>query len=233
MATTVSDAVNWAYQYNLACGKLTAAQSAASSSSSRSEDIAAAQATFNATMKSLVPEEAQSSVQFQYFDAMTAYNSALAAADTATEREAALTSLYTTLSEVTLPTDTTTLDSLTSDAATAWKTMLSNANAMATSAGSSWLSATASGASLLNAQASEMTESIKTALASLGVDTSAITAPTISDAAASGYFAGAASAVTGGSSGDIMNAALVGYLLANPVDTTTTETTTETETTTA
>ena len=214
MANTVSDVVNWAYQYNLACAKLTSAQSAASSSATRSEDITKAQATFNSTMKSLVPTDAQSSVQFQYFDALTAYNSALGAATTEKERQAAMTSLYTTLSGITLPSNTTTLESLSSDAATARQTLLSNANAKASAAGSSWVSATASSAKLLNAKTSEMTESVKAALAKLGVDTSNITAPTVSNETASSYLAGAATALAGGSGADIMNAALTGYLLA-------------------
>ena len=110
MATTINttEVANWAYQYNLASAKLTSAQNAASSSASRREDIATAQATFNATMKSLVPEEAQTSVQFQYFDAYSSYNVALAGASTEKERQAATDSLLTTLGEVTIPTSTTT-----------------------------------------------------------------------------------------------------------------------------
>ena len=109
MATSIdtSEVVNWAYQYNLACAKLTSAQNGASSSATRSKDITTAQASFNATMKSLVPEEAQTSVQFQYFDAYSSYNVALASASTEKERQAATDSLLTTLGEVTIPTATT------------------------------------------------------------------------------------------------------------------------------
>ena len=136
MATSIAtdDVVNWAYQYSLASAKLSSAQANASSSATRSKDIAEAQASFNATMKSLVPSDVQSSVQFQYFDAYTAYNTALAGAETEEERQQALSELYDTLGGLTLPTATSsTLDSLFTDTMNTQKTNLSNAAAGAKS----------------------------------------------------------------------------------------------------
>ena len=171
MATSVntSDVVNWAYQYSLASMKLSTAQSAASSSATRRSDIATAQADFNATMKSLVPEEAQTSVQFQYFDAYTNYNTALAAADSETERQAAMDSLITELGGITMPTPTSaTLDDLVTDTLAAQKANLSNAAAsikamaasaatMASNASAAWNTAVTSGANALNSKATELT----------------------------------------------------------------------------
>ncbi len=224
MATTITspntnDVVNWAYQYSLACAKLTSAENAASSSATRSKDIATAKASFNATMKSLVPTDVQSSVQFQYMDALTQYNTDMASATTETQRQQAQTTLYSTLSSITLPSATSTT---LSDLAAANQATVSNAAAniksMASNAGSSWLSTVASGANALNSQAATLTDSIKTALAKVGVDTSSITTPTISTTAASAFAAASASAASGGSSGSLMNAALIGYLVAEQAD---------------
>ncbi len=224
MATTITspntnDVVNWAYKYSLACAKLTSAENAASSSATRSKDIALAKADFNSTMKSLVPTDVQSSVQFQYMDALTQYNTNMAAANTEKERQAAMTTLYTTLEGITMPSATSTT---LSDLAAANQATVSNAAAniksMASNAGSSWLSTVASGANTLNSQAATLTDSIKTALAKVGVDTSNITTPTISTASASAFAAASASAASGGSSGSLMNAALIGYLVAEQAD---------------
>jgi len=220
MATTITspntnDVVNWAYKYSLACAKLTSAENAASSSATRSADIATAKADFNATMKSLVPTDVQTSVQFQYMDALTQYNTNMASATAEKERQAAMTTLYSTLEGITMPSATSTT---LADLATANQTAVSNAAAniksMVSNAGSAWLSAVASGANLLNTQASSLTESIKTALAQVGVDTSNITTPTITTTAASTFAAASASATTGGSAGSILSAALIGYLVA-------------------
>lgn len=220
MATTITspntnDVVNWAYKYSLACAKLTSAENAASSSATRSTDIALAKADFNATMKSLVPTDVQTSVQFQYMDALTQYNTDMAAATTEKGRQAAQTTLYSTLSNITMPSATSTT---LADLATANQTAVSNAAAniksMVSNAGSAWLSAVASGATILNTQASSLTESIKTALAQVGVDTSSITTPTLTTTASSTFAAASASAATGGSAGSILSAALIGYLVA-------------------
>ncbi|WP_029460928.1 hypothetical protein [Solidesulfovibrio alcoholivorans] len=220
MATTITspntnDVVNWAYKYSLACGKLTAAENAASSSATRRKDIATAKADFNATMKSLVPTDAQTSVQFQYMDALTQYNTNMASATTEKGRQAAMTTLYSTLEGITMPSATSTT---LADLATANQTAVSNAAAniksMVSNAGSAWLSAVASGANILNTQASSITESIKTALAQVGADTSNITTPTITTTASSAFAAASASATTGGSAGSILSAALIGYLVA-------------------
>ena len=174
MATSAStsDVVNWAYQYSLASAKLSSAQANASSSATRSKDIAEAQASFNATMKSLVPSDVQSSVQFQYYDAYTSYNTALAAASTEKERQAALDGLYSTLGGLTLPTPTSsTLDSLLSDTLTAQQTNLSNAAAnikamaaeaasMASNAGAAWISTVSAGANAFNAAAARDRKSV-------------------------------------------------------------------------
>jgi hypothetical protein len=220
MATTITspntnDVVNWAYKYSLACAKLTSAENAASSSATRSKDIATAKADFNSTMKSLVPTNVQTSVQFQYMDALTQYNTNMASATTETQRQAAQTTLYSTLSNITMPSATSTT---LADLATANQTAVSNAaaniKAMVSNAGSAWLSAVASGANILNTQASSLTESIKSALAQVGVDTSNITTPTFSTPASSAFAASSASATTGGSAGSILSAALIGYLVA-------------------
>lgn len=167
MATSINtkEVVNWAYQYNLACAKLTSAQNAASSSATRSKDITTAQASFNATMKSLVPAEAQGSVQFQYFDAYSSYNVALGSATTEKQRQAATNSLLTTLGKVTVPTSTAT----TADAQT---TSQSTAAADATTV-----------------------------------------QPTA--AATAAFAATTTTAAAGGAPGTILNAALIGYLVAS------------------
>lgn len=232
MATTITspntnDVVNWAYQYSLACAKLSSAESAATSSATRRSDIATAQASFNATMKSLVPSDAQSSVQFQYMDALTAYNTDMAAATDEAGRQAAMTNLYSALGNITPPSATsTTLSSLITDTLSAQQanlsnaaaeiaSMLSDASSMASNAGTAWLSAVSSGANTFNSQAASLTESNIALLSQLGMDTSGITAPTISTEAASTFAAASAAAATGGSSGAILNAALAGYLLAS------------------
>ena len=234
MATSVntSDVVNWAYQYSLASMKLSTAQSAASSSATRREDIATAQADFNATMKSLVPEAAQTSVQFQYFDAYTNYNTALAAADSETERQAAMDGLITELGGITMPTPTSaTLDALVTDTLAAQKTNLSNAAAsikamaasaakMASNASAAWNSKIASGANTLNSKGTELTDSLKTLLASMGLDTSNITTPTVTVPPTSAFAAGSATAATNGTPGSIMSAALIGFLAASQATTT-------------
>jgi hypothetical protein len=218
MATTITspntnDVVNWAYKYSLACAKLSAAESAASSSATRSADIATAKASFNATMKSLVPTEVQSSVQFQYMDALTAYNTEMASADTEAKRQAAMTNLYSTLEGITMPSATSsTLSSLASNAAAQISAAIASNSAMVSNASSAWLSAVASGANTLNSAATSL-------FTKLGLDTS--TVPTITTKAASAFAAASASATTGGSSGSIMNAALIGYLVAEQAATAT------------
>jgi hypothetical protein len=233
MATAINtkDVVNWAYQYNLASAKLVSAQSAASSSATRSKDIATAQADFNATMKSLVPAEAQSSIQFQYFDAYTKYNTALAGATTEKGRQAALTSLYKDLSGLTLPTATSaTLDALSTDTINAQKANISNAAAgiksmvtsaakMASNASAAWLSSVTSGAGSLNSAATSLTDTLKTMMTSLGLDTSTVTTPTVGVTPTSAFAAGSATAATNGTPGSILNAALIGYLVANQATT--------------
>lgn len=220
MATTITspntnDVVNWAYKYSLACAKLTSAENAASSSATRSKDIATAKADFNATMKSLVPTDVQTSVQFQYMDALTQYNTDMASATTEKGRQAAQTTLYSTLSNITMPSATsTTLADLAIANQTAASNAAANIKSMVSNAGSAWLSAVASGANLLNTQAASLTESIKTALAQVGVDTSNITTPTLTTTASSTFAAASASAATGGSAGSILSAALIGYLVA-------------------
>lgn len=225
MATTITspntnDVVNWAYQYTLACSKLTAAENAASSSATRSVDIAAAKTSFNATMKSLVPTSVQTSVQFQYFDALTAYNSDMAAATTETQRQAATTNLNTALGKITMPSATSTT---LADLATANQAQMSNAAAniksMVSNAGSSWLTAMASGASSLNSKTASATTELKSMLAKLGMDTSSITTPTVSTSSTSTFAAASAAAATGGTAGSILSAALIGYLVANPTTT--------------
>ena len=229
MATSINtnDVVNWAYQYTLASAKLTTAQSAASSSATRRSDIATAQADFNATMKSLVPTEAQTSVQFQYFDAYTNYNTALGGASSEKERQAAMDGLLTELSGITIPSATSsTLDALATDTLNAQKTNLSNAAAgvkamaasaakMASNASATWNAAIASGASALNSKAASMTDSLKTLLASMGLDTSTITTPTVSVPPTSAFAAGSATAAASGTPGTILNAALIGFLTAS------------------
>ncbi|EFL49803.1 conserved hypothetical protein [Solidesulfovibrio fructosivorans JJ]] len=210
MATTsvsTSDVVNWAYQYSLACAKLTSAQSAASSSSNRRADIATAQADFNNTMISLLPTDVQSSVQVQYMQAYTSYNTAMASTTSEAGRQAAMASLYDTLSGITLPTA--------SNATINISNAMANIASMASNAGTAWLAAVASGANIMNTQAASYTESLKTMLSNAGMDTSGITSPTISTQAASTFAAASAAAATGGTSGAILNAALVGYILAN------------------
>lgn len=222
MATSIntSDVVNWAYKYSLASAKLATAQSAASSSATRSKDIATAQADFNATMKSLVPASAQSSVQFQYFDAYTNYNTALAGATTEKERQAAMDSLLTELGGITMPTPTSsTLGALTTDTLAAQKTNLSNAAAsmksmasnasaslksMASNASAAWNAALASGANALN--------SLSAQLASMGLGTAAASAtlPT-----ASPFAAATAASAEDGAPGSLLSAALIGFLAAS------------------
>ncbi len=233
MATSAAtnDVVNWAYQYSLASAKLSSAQANASSSATRSKDIATAQASFNATMKSLVPSDVQSSVQFQYFDAYTNYNTALAGASTEKERQAALDGLYSELSGLTLPTATSsTLDGLFTDTMNTQKTNISNAAAsvntmlasaakMASNASSAWMSAITSGANALNAKAASLTDSMKSLMTSLGLDTSGITAPTVSTTPTSAFAAGSATAAANGMPGSILNSALIGYLVANQATT--------------
>lgn len=212
MATTsvsTSDVVNWAYQYSLACAKLTSAENAASSSSNRRADIATAKADFNNTMISLLPADAQSSVQVQYMQAYTSYNTAMASTTSEAGRQAAMTSLYDTLSGITLPTATV------SNAMIEISNAMANIASMASNAGAAWLAAVASGANILNTQAASYTESLKTMLSNAGMDTSGITSPTISTQAASTFAAASAAAATGGTPGAILNAALVGYILAN------------------
>lgn len=212
MATTsvsTSDVVNWAYQYSLACAKLTSAENAASSSSNRRADIATAKADFNNTMISLLPADAQSSVQVQYMQAYTSYNTAMASTTSEAGRQAAMTSLYDTLSGITLPTATV------SNAMIEISNAMANIASMASNAGTAWLAAVASGANILNTQAASYTESLKTMLSNAGLDTSGITSPTISTQAASTFAAASAAAATGGTPGAILNAALVGYILAN------------------
>ncbi|MFU2208988.1 hypothetical protein [Solidesulfovibrio sp. C21] len=212
MATTsvsTSDVVNWAYQYSLACAKLTSAENAASSSSNRRAGIATAKADFNNTMISLLPTDAQSSVQVQYMQAYTSYNTAMASTTSEAGRQAAMTSLYDTLSGITLPTATV------SNAMIEISNAMANIASMASNAGTAWLAAVASGANILNTQAASYTESLKTMLSNAGLDTSGITSPTISTQAASTFAAASAAAATGGTSGAILNAALVGYILAN------------------
>ncbi|MGE4536906.1 MAG: hypothetical protein AB7D37_07495 [Desulfovibrio sp.] len=218
MATTsvsTSDVVNWAYQYSLACAKLTSAENAASSSSNRRADIATAKADFNNTMISLLPADAQSSVQVQYMQAYMSYNTAMASTTSEAGRQAAMTSLYDTLSGITLPTTTTTLSELASNARIEMSNAMANIASMASNAGTAWLAAVASGANILNTQAASYTESLKTMLSNAGLDTSGITSPTISTQAASTFAAASAAAATGGTPGAILNAALVGYILAN------------------
>ncbi|UJX39343.1 hypothetical protein K9F62_11445 [Desulfovibrio sp. JY] len=212
MATTsvsTSDVVNWAYQYSLACAKLTSAENAASSSSNRRAGIATAKADFNNTMISLLPTDAQSSVQVQYMKAYTSYNTAMASTTSEAGRQAAMTSLYDTLSGITLPTATV------SNAMIEISNAMANIASMASNAGTAWLAAVASGANILNTQAASYTESLKTMLSNAGLDTSGITSPTISTQAASTFAAASAAAATGGTPGAILNAALVGYILAN------------------
>ncbi|MHC1790352.1 hypothetical protein [Solidesulfovibrio sp.] len=229
MATSVntSDVVNWAYKYSLASMKLSTSQSAASSSATRREDIATAQADFNATMKSLVPEAAQTSVQFQYFDAYTNYNTALAAADSEKERQEAMDGLIEELGGITMPTPTSaTLDGLVTDTLNAQRTNLSNAAAgikamaasaakMASNASAAWLTAVTSGANALNSATAGLTDSLKTLLASMGLDTSGITAPAVTVPPTSAFAAGTATAAVSGTPGSIMSAALIGYLAAS------------------
>ncbi|WP_428566008.1 MAG: hypothetical protein ACP59X_05635 [Solidesulfovibrio sp. DCME] len=215
MATSIStdSVVNWAYQYSLACAKLSSAESAASSSATRSEDIAAAKASFNATMKSLVPTEVQDSVQFQYMDALTAYNTEMAAADTQAERQAAMTNLYSTLEGITMPTATaSTLDSLASNAAAQISAAIASNSAMVSNASSAWLSAVTSGANSLNSAATSL-------YTQLGLDTA--TMPTITTKASSAFAAASGSAAAGGTTGSILNAALIGYLVAEQAATAT------------
>ena len=235
MATSIntSDVVNWAYQYTLASAKLTSAQNAASSSATRSKDIATAQATFNTTMKSLVPAAAQTSVQFQYFDAYSSYNVALASATTEKGRQAATDSLLTTLSGITMPTPTSsTLDALATDtlaaqktnlsnAAASVKTMLASAAAMASNASAAWTAAVTSGANALNSKGASLTESLKTMMTSLGLDTSSVTTPTVSVSPTSAFAAATATSAAGGTPGTILNAALIGYLAASEATNTT------------
>lgn len=214
MATTSAstDAVTtWAYQYTLACMKLTNAENAATSSSSPSEDIATAKTNFATTMESLLPTTATSSVQFEYYNALTTYNTDMAAADTSAKKSTALDTLYTTLSTITQPTATSsTLSQLAADTLALQKTNLSNAKI-------TWNTAVASSANLFNTNASNATGALKSYLASFGVDTSGITAPTYSNASISAYAAGALAAANNGTPGEIMNAALYGYMVANPL----------------
>lgn len=211
---TTSDVANWAYQYSLACSKLTSAQNKASSSATRSADITAAQANFNATMKSLVPAEAQSSVQFQYFDALTAYNTNLGAADSKAQRQAATDSLNTALGGITVPATTTTLADVAAANAAQAASAAADLKSMASNAGAAWLTDMATRAHTFNATSAAATAELASSLSSLGLDTANLTAPTVSVAATSSFAAATASAATGGTSGAIMNAALVGYLVA-------------------
>ncbi|EHJ47921.1 hypothetical protein DFW101_1915 [Solidesulfovibrio carbinoliphilus subsp. oakridgensis] len=218
---TTSDVANWAYQYSLACAKLTSAQNKASSSATRSADITTAQADFNATMKSLVPAEAQSSVQFQYFDALTAYNTNLGAATSQAQRQAATDSLNTALGGITVPATTTTLADVAAANAAQAASAAADLKAMASNAGAAWVSDMAGRAHSFNAASAATTAALASRLSSLGLDPSGLTAPAVSVAATSAFTAATAAAATGGSAGSIMNAALVGSILAEqaaPVD---------------
>jgi len=232
MATTIntSDVVNWAYQYSLASAKLTSAQNKASSSATRSADIATAQASFNSTMKSLVPAAAQTSVQFQYFDAYTNYNTALASATTEAGRQAATDSLLTELSGITMPTPTSsTLSGLVSDTLSAQKTILSNAAAsmksmqasaakMASNASAAWNAALASGANALqsmSANLSKLMASQADNFNALGSGLSSSTNALLPNTAASPFAASTAASAANGTPGDLLNASLIGYLAAS------------------
>lgn len=229
MATSIntSDVVNWAYKYSLASAKLATAQSAASSSATRREDIATAQADFNATMKSLVPESAQTSVQFQYFDAYSNYNVALGAATTEKERQAATSDLLTALGDITMPTPTSsTLDGLVTDtlsaqtanlsnAAASIKTMLASAATLASNASAAWNTAIASAANSFNSLSASLTESMNTLLTSMGQEATTLTAPVVEKPPTSSFAAATATSAAGGTPGSILNASLIGYLAAS------------------
>ena len=213
MATSAStDAVTtWAYQYTLACMKLNNAENTARSSSTPSQDIATAKSDFATTMKSILPSTATSSVQFEYYDALTTYNTDMAAADTSAKKSTALDTLYTTLSTITQPTATSsTLDQLAADTLAQQKANLSNAKA-------TWNTGVASSAKFFNTMASNATGALKSYLSSFGIDTSGITSPTYSNASISAYAAGALAAANNGTPAEIMNASLFGYMVANPI----------------
>jgi hypothetical protein len=190
MATTTVE--NWAYQYTLACAKLTNSLNTAGTSNSRNTDIATAKTAFNDTMTSLLPDSVTSSTQYQYYDALKTYNTSMATADTSTKRWAALDSLYTTLSGITVPASTITVTS-----------------------GATWNQCVASSANIINTISANATTNLKTVLSNAGMDTSSITTPTYSDASVSAYLAGLFAASSGVAPTEYMNATLMGYLIAN------------------
>jgi hypothetical protein len=165
-------------------------------------------------MKSLVPAEAQSSVQFQYFDVLTAYNAELGAATSEAQRQAATDNLNTALGGITVPATSTTLADVAAANEAQAASTAAELKAKASNAGAAWTAAMADKAHTFNAQSAASTAELAATLSSLGLDTSNLTAPSVSVRATSAMTAATASAATGGSSGSIMNAALVGYILA-------------------
>jgi len=97
--------------------------------------------------------------------------------------------------------------------------MLASAASMATNASAAWMSAVTSGANALNAKAASLTDSMKSLMTSLGLDTSGVTTPTVSTTPTSAFAAGSATAAANGTPGSILNSALIGYLVANQATT--------------
>jgi hypothetical protein len=98
--------------------------------------------------------------------------------------------------------------------------MAASAAKMASNASAAWTTAITSGANALNSQAAGLTDSLKTLLSSMGLDTSGITSPTVSVPPTSAFAAGSATASASGAPGTIMSAALIGYLAASQAATT-------------
>lgn len=92
----VESAYEFGWQYSLATAKMLNSVKAADQSGSKA-DRATAMNTFSETMKGMIPDEAQSSPQFQYFSALDKLNNALYAAGSNSEKQSAMDAFYSSL----------------------------------------------------------------------------------------------------------------------------------------
>jgi len=96
----VESAYEFGWQYSLATAKMLNSVKAADQSGSKT-DKATAMNTFAETMSGMIPEEAQSSPQFQYFTALNTLNNALYAAGSNSDKQTAMDTFYSTLDSLT------------------------------------------------------------------------------------------------------------------------------------
>jgi len=96
----VETAYEWAWNYSLATAKMLNSMNAAETSGSRS-DKTTAMDTFAETMKGMLPEDAVSSPQFQYFSAVNTLNNTLYSATSAADKQSAMDAFYSSLDSIT------------------------------------------------------------------------------------------------------------------------------------